>query len=116
MADERAKRNEADRRRAPRFNISMPVTVTDPATGRTYPATVDNISLGGVLLLIDTKLESGTRLFINLPIADDMTMRIEVSLVRRTNVGEFGVAFVSLTDGELDRLADFFEMRSTGVD
>jgi len=89
----------------------MPVTVSDAATGRSYVATVDNISLGGVCLLIEEKLAAGTRLFIHLPIAADMTMRIEASLVRSTSVGEFGVAFVSLSDDELDRLSEFFELR-----
>lgn len=101
-----------DRRRAPRFNISMPVTVYDAATGRGFAATVDNISLGGVLLLLDDHLEAGSRLFIDLPISADMSMRIEASLVRSSDLGEFAVAFVSLTDDELDRLGAFFEARS----
>jgi len=101
-----------DRRRAPRFNISMPVTVYDAVTGRAFAATVDNISLGGVLLLLDDPVEAGSRLFIDLPIAADMSMRIEASLVRSSDLGEFGVAFVSLTDDELDRLSEFFEARS----
>lgn len=109
--DEHAQRRE-ERRRAPRFNISMPVTVLDAGTGRSYPATVDNISLGGVLLLLDEPLAAGSRLFIDLPIAADLSMRIEASLVRSTDLGEFGVAFVSLTDDELDRLGEFFEARS----
>ena len=112
MSDERALQTKAERRRAPRFNISFPVTVSDAATGKSYVATVDNISLGGVCLLIEANLAAGTRLIIHLPIAADMTMRIEASLVRTTSVGEFGVAFVSLSEEELDRLSDFFEQRS----
>ena len=111
MSDEAAGKTTSERRRAPRFNISLPVTVSDAATGRSYVATVDNISLGGVCLLIESDIPAGTRLVIHLPIAPDMTMRIEASLVRTTNVGEFGVAFVSLSDEELDRLSDFFELR-----
>jgi|SRR5215472_1258013 len=101
-----------ERRSAPRFNISMPVTVYDAVTGRAFAATVDNISLGGVLLLIDERIDAGSRLFIDLPVAADMSMRIEASLVRSSDLGEFGVAFVSLTDDELDRLGAFFEARS----
>lgn len=112
MFDEGVDRHNADRRRAQRFNISMPVVITEAATGRSYAATVDNISFGGVLLLTESRLPPGTNLFINLPIAADMTMRLEASLVRTTDVGEFGVAFVSLTDEELDRLAEFFERRA----
>ena len=112
MPDDSEQARRDERRRAPRFNISMPVTVLDAATGRSFPATVDNISLGGVLLLLDESVASGTTLFIDLPIAADMSMRIEASLVRSTDYGEFGVAFVSLTDDELDRLSDFFEARS----
>lgn len=102
-----------ERRRAPRFNIALPVTITATETGRMYPATVDNISLGGVLLITDAPLEEGARLVIHLPIAADMTMRIEAALRRIANAGEFGVAFISLTDEELDRLSDFVEQRST---
>jgi len=112
LPDETTHPAGADRRRAPRFNISMPVMVADAATGRSWPAVVDNISLGGVLLLLDTQLPAGARLVLHLPIAQDMTMRVEASLVRSSGVGEIGVAFVSLTDDELDRLADFLERRS----
>lgn len=90
----------------------MPVTFTVPATGRTYPATVDNMSLGGVLLLTEASIAEGTRIVIHLPVADDMTMRVEGSLVRTTNVGEVGVAFVSLSEDELDRLAEFVGQRA----
>jgi len=93
----------------------MPVTVTDAVSGRSYSATVDNVSLGGMLLLVDSRFAPGTRLFINFPIAADMTMRIEASLVRTSNVGEFGVAFVSLNEEEHERLAEFFELRSGGA-
>jgi len=102
----------ADRRRAPRFNISLPVTFSVPATNRVYRATVDNISLGGVLLLTDAHLSEGTSIELLLPIAEDTTMRIEAVLARATDVGEFGIAFLSLTDDELDRLADFVDNRA----
>jgi PilZ domain-containing protein len=113
---ERPGRTSDDRRRAPRFNISMPVTVTDAVSGRSYSATVDNVSLGGMLLLVDSHFAPGARLFINFPIAADMTMRVEAALVRTSDVGEFGVAFVSLTDEEHDRLAEFFDLRSREAD
>lgn len=113
MSDKTTHSPGADRRRAPRFNISMPVTVADAATGRSWPATVDNISLGGVLLLLEAQLPAGAHLVLHLPIAADMTMRVEASLVRSSDVGEIGVAFVSLSDDELDRLAEFLERRST---
>jgi PilZ domain len=112
MAEDAAVPPANERRSAPRFNISMPVTVYDAATGRGFAATVDNISLGGVLLLLDEPIDAGSRLFIDLPIAADMSMRIEASLVRSSDLGEFGVAFVSLTDDDLDRLGAFFEARS----
>ena len=68
--------------------------------------------MGGVLLLLDASLPGGARLVLHLPIAADMTMRVEASLVRSSGVGEIGVAFVSLTDEELDRLSDFLERRA----
>ena len=69
------------------------------------------MSLGGVLLLTEVPLDEGTRLVMHLPITEDMTMRVEASMVRSASAGEFGVAFVSLTEDELDRLADFVERR-----
>jgi hypothetical protein len=89
----------------------MPVTFSVPATGQTFTATVDNISMGGVLLLTEAPLAEGTRLVMHLPITEDMTMRVEASLVRSASAGELGVAFVSLTDEELDRISEFVEQR-----
>jgi c-di-GMP-binding flagellar brake protein YcgR len=112
VTDERITPSGLERRQAPRLNLSLPVSFSDVSTGRTYRATVDNISLGGVLLLTDAQLSEGTQIEIHLPIAADMTMRVEAVLARVADVGEFGIAFLSLTDDELDRLAAFVDQRA----
>jgi PilZ domain len=102
----------SDRRGAPRFNISMPVTFSVVATGRICAATVDNISMGGVLLLTDEHLDNGVEIVIHLPIEIDMTINVGATIVRTAEVGEFGVAFIRLTDEELDRISTFVESRA----
>ena len=82
-------------------------------TGDIHAATVDNISMGGVLLLTDEPLEQGTRVTIHLPIGADHTANVEAAVVRTSSVGEFGVAFMELHEEQLQRLADFVEQRRT---
>jgi hypothetical protein len=102
----------AERRQAPRFNISMPVTFTVASTGRLCMGMVDNISLGGVLLLTDERLDHETRIVIHIPIAVDTTVNIDAAIVRTSNLGEVGVAFVSLGDDAMERLAELVDLRA----
>jgi hypothetical protein len=102
----------SDRRGAPRFNISMPVTFSIPATRRICAATVDNISMGGVLLLTDEQLDNGTEIIIHLPIDLDATINVHATIVRTAEVGEFGVAFIRLLDDQMDRISTFVESRA----
>jgi PilZ domain len=102
----------AERRQAPRFNISMPVTFTRADSGRLCAATVDNISLGGVLLLTDEPLEQETHIVIHIPIAVDATVNIDAAIVRTSNLGEVGVAFVSLGEDAMERLSDLVDQRA----
>lgn len=104
--------NAADRRQAPRFNISLPVTYTVTKSGRLCAGMVDNISLGGVLLLTDEPLDQDTRITIHIPIAMDATMNIDAAIVRTSNIGEVGVAFISLGDDAMDRLSDLVDQRT----
>ncbi|MDQ6780760.1 MAG: PilZ domain-containing protein [Candidatus Eremiobacteraeota bacterium] len=102
----------SDRRQAPRFNISLPVTFTIVASGRQCAATVDNISLGGILMLTDEAVEHDERIVIHLPIAVDATINIDAAIVRTSSVGEVAVAFASLSDDAMDRLAEFVDLRA----
>lgn len=106
----------AERRRAPRFNISLPVRFTNTQTGRVCSATVDNLSLGGMLLLTEEKLDQGAQLIIHIPAGGDATINVAASAVRTSAVGEVGVAFVSLRDDAMDRLSEFLDRRARMTD
>jgi hypothetical protein len=102
-----------ERRQAPRFNISMPVTFNVAGSGRLCAAMVDNISLGGVLLLTDEPLEHDARIVIHIPIAVDATVNIEAAIVRTSTLGEVGVAFISLGDDAMERLSELVDQRAS---
>lgn len=101
-----------ERRQAPRFNISMPVTFTVAGSGRLCMGMVDNMSLGGVLLLTDEPLEHDKRIVIHIPIAIDATVNIDAAIVRTSSLGEVGVAFISLGDDAMQRLSDLVDLRA----
>jgi hypothetical protein len=103
----------SERRQAPRFNISLPVTFTVVDSGRLCVGMVDNISLGGVLLLTDEPLEHDARIVIHIPIAIDATVNIDAAIVRTSSLGEVGVAFIALGEDEMTRLADLVDQRTT---
>jgi hypothetical protein len=90
----------------------MPVTFSIKLTGRICAATVDNISMGGVLLLTDQRLANDTEIVIHLPIDIDATINVHATVTRTANIGEFGVAFIRLTDEEMDRISTFVETRA----
>ena len=102
----------SERRQAPRFNISLPVTFTILGSGRLCTAMVDNISLGGILMLTDEPLDHDQRIVIHLPIAVDATVNVDAAIVRTSNVGEVAVAFASLDDDAMERLASFVDLRA----
>lgn len=102
----------SERRQAPRFNISLPVTFTIVTSGRLCAATVDNISLGGILMLTDEAVEGDERIIIHLPIALDATINIDAAIVRTSSIGEVAVAFASLSEAAMDRLAEFVDLRA----
>jgi hypothetical protein len=102
----------SDRRQAPRFNISLPVWFTIAPSGKLCAGMVDNISLGGVLLLTDEPLVQETRITLHVPIAVDATVNIEAAVVRTSDLGEVGVAFIALGDEAMQRLRELVEERS----
>jgi hypothetical protein len=101
-----------DRRRYPRFNIKLPVEFTIVDEQRRCRAMVDNISLAGVLLLTDEPLAQGARIIVHLPSNPDEPLDVQSQVVRTSVVGEFGVAFVSMTLEEIERVTSFVERRS----
>ena len=90
----------------------MPVTFTVAGSGRVCAGMVDNISLGGVLLLTDETLDHGDRIVIHIPITVDTTVTLEAAIVRTSTLGEVGVAFMSLGDEAMERLAELADSRS----
>ena len=90
----------------------MPVTFSIAGSGRLCAGMVDNISLGGVLLVTEEQLDHTDRIVIHIPIALDATMNIEAAIVRTSNVGEVGVAFMSLGDDEMERLSELVDQRA----
>lgn len=102
-------RLKPERRHYPRFNVKLPVEFTIfPDERRVYRATVDNISLAGVLLLTEEQLESGSRIVVHIP-HDAGSLNIQARVVRASIVGEFGIAFVALNELELERLTSLVD-------
>ena len=101
-----------DRRRYPRFNVKLPVEFTIGHEQRRYRATVDNISLAGVLLLTDEQLENGTRITVHIPQQGGQALNVQAQIIRASVVGEFGVAFVSMSEEAIERLTSFVERLS----
>jgi hypothetical protein len=98
-----------DRRRYPRFNLKLSVEFTIVQEQRRCRATVDNISLAGILLLTDEPLENGTRIVVHLRQRGGEPLDMHAQIVRASVVGEFGVAFVSMSESEIERLTSFVE-------
>ncbi len=113
MSDADAGELHVDRRRYPRFNIKLPIEFTVVDEARRCRAMVDNISLAGVLLLTDEALAQGTRVVVHLPTRGGGWLDVNAQIVRTSVVGEFGVAFVSMTEEELERVTALVEARST---
>jgi len=112
LSDGDAGELHVDRRRYPRFNIKLPVEFTVVDESRRCRAMVDNISLAGVLLLTDEALAQGTRVVVHLPARGGGWLDVNAQIVRTSVVGEFGVAFVSMTEDELERVTALVEARS----
>jgi hypothetical protein len=89
----------------------MPVTFTAGQSGHVCAGMVDNISLGGVLLLTDEPLDNGDHIVIYIPITADTTVTLEAAIVRTSSLGEVGVAFMSLGDEAMQRLAELVDQR-----
>lgn len=112
MTESDAGELHVDRRRYPRFNVKLPIEFTIVDEQRRCRAMVDNISLAGVLLLTDEPLAQGARIVVHLPSSPGEPLDVQSQVVRTSVVGEFGVAFVSMTIDEIERVTNFVERRS----
>jgi hypothetical protein len=95
-----------DRRRFPRMRTAWPVIV-ESADGRVGVGQVVDVSLSGMRIHSELEVETGTPLTLRITLPKD-TGRIEVlaKVARRDSQG-FGVAFLTLGEGEAERVAPF---------
>lgn len=98
-----------NRRRYPRFNVKLPVEFTILGEQRRCRATVDNISLAGILLITEEALENGARIIVHMLHGGARSLDVQGQVVRASVVGEFGVAFVALSEAEVEHLTSFVE-------
>lgn len=95
-----------DRRRFPRMRTAWPV-ILESADGRVGVGQVVDVSLSGMRISTDLDVEPDTPLTLRVTLPKD-TGRIEVlvKVARRDSRG-FGVSFLTLGEGEAERIAPF---------
>ena len=95
-----------DRRRFPRMRTAWPV-ILESADGRVGVGQVVDVSLSGMRIRTDLDVEADTPLTLRITLPKD-TGRIEVlvKVARRDSQG-FGVSFLTLGEGEAERVAPF---------
>lgn len=95
-----------DRRRFQRIRTAWPV-ILESADGRVGVGQVVDTSLSGMRIATDLDLEPGTPLVLRITLPKD-TGRLEilVKIARRDPHG-FGVSFLTLGEGEAERIAPF---------
>jgi PilZ domain len=95
-----------DRRRFPRMRTAWPV-ILESADGRVGVGQVVDASLSGMRISTDLEVEPGTPLTLRVTLPKD-TGRIEVLVkVARRDPHGFGVSFLTVGDGEAERIAPF---------
>ncbi|MGH7413153.1 MAG: PilZ domain-containing protein [Candidatus Rokuibacteriota bacterium] len=95
-----------DRRRFPRMRTAWPV-ILESADGRVGVGQVIDVSLSGMRISTDLDLEPDTPLTLRVTLPKD-TGRLEVLVkVARRDPRGFGVSFLTLSDGEAERIAPF---------
>jgi len=84
-------------RKFPRIVVKFKVTLAFK-TGETEGAgTLINLSMGGCAIKSTTRVENGAILDLSLQLSgSDQTVRIEVAVVRWTELGAFGVEFYTM--------------------
>ena len=95
-----------DRRRFPRMRTAWPV-ILEAADGRVGVGQVVDVSLSGMRISTDLDVEPDTPLVLRVTLPKD-TGRLEilVKVTRRDSHG-FGVSFLTLGEGEAERVAPF---------
>lgn len=98
--------NGQDRRRFPRMRTAWPV-ILESVDGRVGVGQVIDVSLTGMRINTDLDLEPGTALTLRVTLPKD-TGRLEVlvKVARRDSRG-CGVSFLTLGEGEAERIAPF---------
>ncbi len=95
-----------DRRRFPRMRTAWPV-ILEAADGRVGVGQVVDVSLSGMRISTDLDVEPETPLTLRITLPKD-TGRIEVLVkVARRDPHGFGVSFLTLGEGEAERIAPF---------
>jgi hypothetical protein len=95
-----------DRRRFPRMRTAWPV-ILEVADGRVGVGQVVDVSLSGMRITTDLDVEPDTPLTLRVTLPKD-TGRIEVLVkVARRDPHGFGVSFLTLGEGEAERVAPF---------
>ena len=95
-----------DRRRFPRMRTAWPV-ILESADGRVGVGQVVDVSLSGMRVRTDLEVEADTPLTLRITLPKD-TGRIEVLVkVARRDAQGFGVSFLTLGEGEAERVAPF---------
>jgi PilZ domain len=95
-----------DRRGFPRMRTAWPV-ILESADGRVGVGRVVDASLSGMRINTDLEIEPGTPLTLRVTLPKD-TGRLEVLVkVTRRDAHGFGVSFLTLSEGEAERVAPF---------
>lgn len=95
-----------DRRRFPRMRTAWPV-ILEAADGRVGVGQIIDVSLTGMRVSTDLEIEPDTPLMLRVTLPKD-TGRLEVLVkVARRDPRGFGVSFVTLGEGEAERIAPF---------
>lgn len=94
----------------PRWSVSVPVSFTgEQLRGE---GTVTNLSLGGCAIQAHDRARKGSTLSLRIQLPDqDDPVTIATAEVRWTAPGGFGVQFLSVQHGELERLQRFLQSR-----
>src|SRR4029077_2011461 len=95
-----------DRRRFPRMRTAWPV-ILEAADGRVGVGQVIDVSLSGMRISNDLEIEADTPLMLRITLPKD-TGRLEILVkVARPDSRGFGVSFLTLGEGEAERIAPF---------
>jgi len=95
-----------DRRRFPRMRTAWPVII-EAADGRVGVGQVIDASLSGTRISTDLDIEPDTPLMLRITLPKD-TGRLEMLVkVARPDSHGFGVSFLTLSEGEAERIAPF---------